>query len=179
MSAAKRGWLKNISGVFTELRRTEKWGRHLSGNLAFRVWEDVVGAAAAKVARPVSLSRGILRVEVSDPAWMQELHMMRADLLEKLNESTGNRKIKEIQFQAGRGERGDKEIDRGDYSGYPYRSLSPEAAVSPDDEIAVRDAVGRVEDPELRHSVEHLMERVRRRTSEADSKNSVKEKDSE
>ena len=67
MSAARRRGLENLGGIFTQLRRSEKWGRHLSIHAVFRVWEDAVGEALAKVARPVSLRGGTLRVEVSDP----------------------------------------------------------------------------------------------------------------
>ena len=103
MSAARRRGLENLGGIFTQLRRSEKWGRHLSSHAVFRVWEDAVGEALAKVARPVSLRGGTLRVEVSDPAWMQELHLMSGDILAKIKEALEGEDIENIRFQAGGG----------------------------------------------------------------------------
>ena len=77
MCAARQRGLENLGRVFNQLRRSEKWGHHLSSHPIFKIWGDVVGEAVAEVARPVSFKRGILRVEVSDPAWIQELHLIQ------------------------------------------------------------------------------------------------------
>ena len=165
---------RDISRVFSELRRSEKWGRHLSENLVFRIWEEAVGEAVARVARPVSLGNGRLRVEVSNPAWMQELHLMSEEIRAKLNEVLEGGKIEEIRFEAGQGRGEGAGIDCGAHNGYAYREPPPDAAITSDDEIAVRGATGRFEDTDFRDRVERLMERVRERTSEPTSEESPK-----
>ena len=165
---------RDISRVFSELRRSEKWGRHLSENLVFRIWEEAVGEAVARVARPVSLGNDRLRVEVSNPAWMQELHLMSEEIRAKLNEVLEGGKIEEIRFEAGQGRGEGAGIDRGAHKGYAYREPPPDAAITSDDEIAVRGATGRFEDTDFRDRVERLMERVRERTSEPTSEESPK-----
>ena len=166
MSPAKK-WRKpkDLSGILSDLRRTEKWGRKLSGHFVFRKWDEVVGEAVAKVARPVSLSSGCLRVEVSSSSWLQELHLMRADILSKLNESM-DEAIQEILFMAGSGKPEDDGIDRGSLSGYSARLMPADAKISADDEIASRTAMEGFDDPELRAGIEKLMSRARRRASE-------------
>lgn len=156
---------KDLSGILSDLRRTEKWGRKLSGHFVFRVWDEVVGEAVAKIARPVSLGGGCLRVEVSSSAWLQELHLMRADILSKLNDSM-DEEIKEIQFLAGSAKSEDDGIDRGSLSGYSIRSLPADAEISADDEIASRAVMEEFDDPELRDGIERLMSRAKRRASE-------------
>ncbi|HBK79163.1 MAG TPA: hypothetical protein DDZ83_05665 [Nitrospinae bacterium] len=164
MSAARRRGLENLGGIFTQLRRSEKWGRHLSSHAVFRVWEDAVGEALAKVARPVSLRGGTLRVEVSDPAWMQELHLMSGDILAKIKEALEGEDIENIRFQAGGGAAAESAgIDRSGHSRYVSKVPPPEAVVSSGDRIAIREALETFDDPELRESVEHLMERMRNR----------------
>ncbi|MBT3352055.1 MAG: DUF721 domain-containing protein [Nitrospinaceae bacterium] len=156
---------KGLSGILSELRRSEKWGRKLSGHFVFRIWDEVVGEAVAKVAHPVSLSSGCLRVEVSSSAWLQELHLMKADILFKLNDSMDDA-IKEIIFVAGSGKPDGDGIDRSSHSGYATRSVPTEAEISADDEIASRAVMEEFNDPELREGIEKLMTRARRRVSE-------------
>jgi len=169
---------KNLSGVLPDLRRTEKWGRKLSGHFVFRVWDEVVGEAVAKVARPVSLGGGCLRVEVSSSAWLQELHLMRADILSKLNDSM-DETIKEIQFLAGSGKSEGDGIDRNSLSGYSTRAMPADAEISTDDEIASREMMEKFDDPELRAGFERLMSRARRRASEDVLNNNSEGKDPE
>ncbi len=157
---------RDISRVFSELRRSEKWGRHLSGNLVFRIWEEAVGEAVAQIAHPVSLGNGRLRVEVSNPAWMQELHLMGEEIRAKLNEGLAGQKIEEIRFEAGQGGAEGAGIDRGSHKSYASRELPLDAAITSDDEIAVREEAGKIADTDFRDRVEHLMARVRERTSE-------------
>ncbi len=54
-------------------------------------------------ARPVVLTRGKLRVEVSDPIWIQELKFLEKEIMEKLNQALGKRAVKGIEFRLRRG----------------------------------------------------------------------------
>lgn len=55
----------------------------------FGRWEDAVGTALAANVRPVRLERGMLLVEVDDPAWATEVRFMSDDLRARLAEVTG------------------------------------------------------------------------------------------
>ena len=48
-------------------------------------WEEIVGPAIARQARPLRLHRGVLWIAVEDAAWRQELSLMRMELVEKIN----------------------------------------------------------------------------------------------
>jgi predicted nucleic acid-binding Zn ribbon protein len=51
-----------------------------------RTWPDVVGAAIAAEAEPVSERAGVLTVSCSAAVWAQELDLMAPAILERLNE---------------------------------------------------------------------------------------------
>jgi predicted nucleic acid-binding Zn ribbon protein len=52
-------------------------------------WEEAVGGAVAAHARPVSLDRGELVVEVDDPAWATQLRFLEHTVLGRLSELVG------------------------------------------------------------------------------------------
>jgi predicted nucleic acid-binding Zn ribbon protein len=61
-------------------------------------WEEVVGQARARHARPVGL-RGTTLVVVTDlPALLYELRLRRASLLDALNERAGGQAIDDVQI---------------------------------------------------------------------------------
>ena len=62
-------------------------------------WDDVVGPAIARVARPTGVSRGVLFVEVRSSVWMSELNLMRRDILARLNAGPGGGRIRRIVFR--------------------------------------------------------------------------------
>ena len=64
-------------------------------------WEGVVGAAIARNARPSWIKNGRLRVNVSDPIWLQELEFVGETIKEKLNGKLGRNAVKKIDFRLG------------------------------------------------------------------------------
>ena len=163
MTPFKKSKWKPIAGLLNELRRTEKWGHHLSRHPVFRIWEDVVGKRISSVARPVSVKSGRLIIEVAESAWMQELQLLADDLLEKLNSSLENGNLNQIQFRLGNAVARDNEF------GFPNGPLAAErvfrekrrpVALSTEDEKAAKEALGSFQDEELRDRVERLLSRV-------------------
>jgi len=49
------------------------------------------------------IRKGLLRVEVSDPIWLQELEFVSEDIREKLNERLGGKRIKKLEFRLSSG----------------------------------------------------------------------------
>jgi hypothetical protein len=64
-------------------------------------WDEVVGSAVSKNARPSRIRNGMLRVTVSDPIWLQELKFMEGRIRERLNEKLGRNAVKRIEFRVG------------------------------------------------------------------------------
>lgn len=63
-------------------------GRREVGGV-FGRWEEAVGAPIAANVRPVRLEAGRLLLEVSDPAWVTQVHLLADDLRARLAETTG------------------------------------------------------------------------------------------
>jgi predicted nucleic acid-binding Zn ribbon protein len=63
------------------------------------VWEDVVGARIAAVARPVSERDGEVTIGCQDPVWMQELDLMQEQLQKGLRERLGDSAPRSLRFR--------------------------------------------------------------------------------
>lgn len=67
----------------------------------WEVWDDVVGPAIARNARPSWIKDGRLRVRVSGPIWLQELEFAAGTIRERLNEALGRPAVTRIDFRLG------------------------------------------------------------------------------
>jgi len=67
----------------------------------WRVWEEVVGLAVSRNAKPVWIQKGRLRVRVSDPIWLQELGLAADSIRQKLNKKLGREAVEKIEFRLG------------------------------------------------------------------------------
>lgn len=94
---ARRG----MEQVGVTLERTLKrlgLARRVRERMALVIWGEVVGAPAARNTRPVLVRRGELLVQVSSSTWAQELSLMRAHLVARLNDRLGGEVIRDIRF---------------------------------------------------------------------------------
>ena len=69
--------------------------------IIWKVWDEVVGPAISKNARPSWIKNGRLRATVSDPIWLQELQFVEQTIREKLNSRLGRKAIDRIDFRIG------------------------------------------------------------------------------
>jgi predicted nucleic acid-binding Zn ribbon protein len=67
--------------------------------LIWEIWDEVVGPAIAKHAHPLWIKDGRLRVQVSDPIWLQELGFAAETIREKLNKKLGRESIERVEFR--------------------------------------------------------------------------------
>jgi predicted nucleic acid-binding Zn ribbon protein len=61
------------------------------------VWEAAVGPAIAASARPTAEHGGVLSVSCDAAVWAQELDLMAAQLITRLNDALGGEKINELR----------------------------------------------------------------------------------
>ena len=95
----QRGTVK-MQGVVEAVVRDRKWEDKLNEVRVFDVWESVVGEAIARQSVPVSLSNGILQVDVVHQVYANELSVMKTEILSKLQkklESLNDRRRKPIR----------------------------------------------------------------------------------
>lgn len=66
---------------------------------AVEAWSEAVGKEIAEKSEAISCVEGRLTVRVSDSTWSQELHFMRQELIDAVNESLGEKIVREIVFR--------------------------------------------------------------------------------
>jgi predicted nucleic acid-binding Zn ribbon protein len=65
------------------------------------VWERTAGPAVAAAARPTAERDGVLTVTCAAAVWAQELDLMGAELVPRLNSALGGDRIRELRCRTG------------------------------------------------------------------------------
>jgi hypothetical protein len=95
---------KKLDRLSSTLGRMLK-ARGLQGQLSeyriFGQWEQTVGAVIARHAQPQGVRGKKLFLSVDSPAWMQQLSLLKPEIIEKVNRNLGKDAIKEIALKLG------------------------------------------------------------------------------
>jgi len=80
------------------------WGldTRLQQYRALVVWDEVVGPQIAARTRPEKIRDGVLEVCVDQPTWMQQLQLLKPQILAKLNARLGDAPLREIYLKRGK-----------------------------------------------------------------------------
>ena len=95
--------MEPISGVLPALLRDLGLEAGIMGWRAVREWPDAVGPRVARRARAVSFQEGTLIVEVEGSAWLQELSMLKRDLVRQVNGRLGGPHVRDLRLVHTRG----------------------------------------------------------------------------
>ncbi len=95
------GRFSSVGRVLARLQEKTPWGQGLARQEVLRHWDEVVGEAVVRVARPVEVRSKTLYVRVRDSVWMQQLNLMREDIRVRLNAVVGEEAIDRIFFNLG------------------------------------------------------------------------------
>jgi predicted nucleic acid-binding Zn ribbon protein len=68
-------------------------------SIVFAVWGRVVGEAVTTRSSPRAFSRGVLIMDVADPAWGKAFEDMSPEILGKLNDALGKRIVRGIEWR--------------------------------------------------------------------------------
>ena len=82
-----------VKGVIQNVLSQRGWTEKLHEMQIIDAWGSIVGAHAAAQSVPVSLSGGVLRVEVAHPSYSTELSAMKTDILTKLEKAIESKNI--------------------------------------------------------------------------------------
>jgi hypothetical protein len=72
--------------------------RRLEEARAIQAWETYVGEAARRVSAALRIRQNTLYVKVQDPLWMQQLSLVKRDLIRKYQQAFPKLQIKDIFF---------------------------------------------------------------------------------
>lgn len=98
LRAGKRRQAVRLGELVTELMERSVTPGYQKFALLQQAWAELVPAAIAEHARLVDYSGGLLTVSVDSPAYMYELQLCRAELLQALRGRCGHLKPKSIKF---------------------------------------------------------------------------------
>ncbi|HIJ79944.1 MAG: DUF721 domain-containing protein [Desulfobulbaceae bacterium] len=88
-----------IDNLLKELFRKKQWEEKLGLHSVFENWPQLVGEGIASRSRPHLIRGTVLWVNVSDSVWMQQLHLQKMELLDKINRNMpGKGEITDIRF---------------------------------------------------------------------------------
>ncbi|HEY4715796.1 MAG TPA: DUF721 domain-containing protein [bacterium] len=68
---------------------------------AMLLWKEIVGERVSEKSMPIGISRGILKISVCSSSWMNELQMMKPEIMEKVGKKVGINIIKDVRFYLG------------------------------------------------------------------------------
>jgi hypothetical protein len=80
------------------------WGldERLTQYQALLIWDEVVGPQIAARTKPEKIRDGVLEVSVDQPTWMQQLQLLKPQILAKLNARLGDAPLREIFLKRGK-----------------------------------------------------------------------------
>ena len=125
------------------------------------VWQKAVGPQISVQTRPDRLKRNTLFIKVSSSVWMQQLHILKQEIIEKINQLLGKELIKNIHFSIG-------EIPSTMPTNSYSSSFSPDSyPLKEKDKRLIEKSISSVEDQELKEILRRVMTKniIRRRLS--------------
>ncbi len=142
-----------IGDLVVEVLRRQGLDGKIEEYRAWQVWDSVVGAQIAARARPVRIREGVLEVRVEQAVWMQQLQLMKPQILSRLNERLGKAVVRDIFWRRGRVETLPGMNSAG--AGRPWLREVLDA----NDRIQIESALAVLADTELRGHLRSIFQR--------------------
>jgi predicted nucleic acid-binding Zn ribbon protein len=141
MVGERRGFPVQIGGAIQDL--LSRLGREDDFEIVrlVRVWPAAVGEAIARRTEVTSLKFHTAVVKVSGAMWIQELNLMKPQILSRVRDTLGNDAVRDLRFVQGRMSRRER----------PRLHAVPRAA-----RHAIK--LPELKDPELKEAFERLIE---------------------
>lgn len=143
--------IDKLSRILGSLMKARGLQGRMSEYRIFGQWEKTVGSVIAGHAQPVSVRGSKLFVAVDSPAWMQQLSLLKPEIIEKVNRILGKEAIRDIGLNLG-------EIA-------PLRAPDDKEAapapvtLSPEDRASIESTVAGIKDADVRQALRRVMEK--------------------
>lgn len=92
---------EHIGTILPKILSTCRPGRDTALSAVWHLWDDAVGEIIAANAQPAAFKKNLLLVHVSNPTWIHQLQFLKKDIIAKLNQSLGEKRIKDLKFKVG------------------------------------------------------------------------------
>lgn len=142
--------IERISATIEKLLARRGLSARIREYRVFGVWDQAVGDVLARHAQPGAIRGKKLTVTVDSSAWMQQLSLLRPEIIEKLNQVLGEGAVESITLRLGEVTRNIRVED--------HRPV-PAAVLGQGERDRIDAAVRGISDPAVRESLRHLMEK--------------------
>lgn len=143
---------EKLSATLAKLLASRGWTSRLREYRVVGKWERIVGDVIALHSRPAALRGKKLTVAVDSPAWMQQLTLLKPELLEKLNRHLGEGAVASIVLKIGEVSAPARPPDKQPLSGMSGSLTQGERA-------RIEDYIKDLADPAVREALRHVMEK--------------------
>ena len=140
-------YAERVGSLLKQLLNEPGIGEQINRHQAWLIWDKLVGEQIAARARPLKLRKGVLEVQVDHPVWMQQLQMMKPQILEKITDKIPNAGITDIYLRQSRGNRGYRPV-KSKTSPEPPAWMNRELSV--EEKEAIEAELEEINDPELK-----------------------------
>ena len=98
MAAGKRpkGNLEPLAQLLGNALHRTGLGKRLEDYRAVEAWDEVVGKVVAEHSQATGIREGTLFVDVQSSVWMQELQLLRGEIVGRLNAHLGRPVVRQI-----------------------------------------------------------------------------------
>jgi predicted nucleic acid-binding Zn ribbon protein len=141
VAGVRRKYPQQIGGTLQHILARIDGEGHFETMRLMRVWPEVVGELIARRTEISALKFHTAVVKVSGAMWIQELNLMKPQILGRLTEAMGNDAVRDLRFVQGRMSRRERPKLR------PVARLTRHAIELPE-----------LKDPELKQAFERLIE---------------------
>jgi hypothetical protein len=144
------GKINRLSVTLVKMLKAQGLESRLQEYRIFGQWEKAVGKVIARHAQPCSLRGKKMTLVVDSPAWMQQLSLLKPEIVEKVNRRLGHNAIRDIMLKLG-------EVAPG--AGEASEDLPVRADLDRDEREKIKNALQGLHDPEIREAVRRVMEK--------------------
>jgi len=144
---------ERVGSLIKQLLNQPGIGEQITRHQAWLVWDKLVGEQIAARARPLKLRKGVLEVQVDHPVWMQQLQLMKPQILEKITSEIPNAGITDIYLRQSRGNQGYRPAKYKKSSGPP---IWRQTELSSEEKNAIEIELDRIHNPELKDEMRRL-----------------------
>jgi hypothetical protein len=144
------GKINRLSVTLVKMLKAQGLEGRLQEYRVFGQWEKAVGKVIARHAQPCSLRGKKMTLVVDSPAWMQQLSLLKPEIIEKVNRRLGHNAIRDIMLKLG--EVAPRTVEASE-------DLPVRADLDRDEREKIEYALQDLHDPEIREAVRRVMEK--------------------
>src|SRR4030066_1683614 len=93
--------LHHISEILLSLLKKRGMASKIEENALIRLWPKAVGPQIILHTKADAVRNGILFVKTISSVWVQQLHFMKEEIRQKINQFAGKNIVKDIRFSVG------------------------------------------------------------------------------